>query len=41
MAGLPEDAYLSEFVITAPVEETEDEDTGADEFDIGAEMGDI
>lgn len=41
MAGLPEDAYLSEFVITAPVEETEDEDTGADEFDMGAEMGDI
>ena len=40
MAGQPEDAYLSEFVIVAP-EETEEEEINTDEFDMGEEMGDI
>ncbi len=38
MAGLPADAYLSEFVI-APVEEEETEDeTATDEFGIGGDI---
>ena len=44
MAGLPEDAYMSEFVIVAPQEDSEEEETpgeGGDEFDMGEEMGDI
>ncbi len=40
MAGQPEDAYLSEFVIVTP-EETEEEEINTDEFDMGEEMGDI
>lgn len=40
MAGQPEDAYLSEFVIVAP-EEDEEEEINTDEFDMGEEMGDI
>lgn len=40
MAGQPEDAYLSEFVIVAPVEE-EEEEINTDEFDMGEDMGDI
>lgn len=45
MAGLPEDAYLSEFEIVAPVEEEDTGETDTDDMgidDMGAgEMGDI
>ena len=41
MAGQPEEAYMSEFVITAPAEDTGDEEINTDEFDMGEEMGDI
>ena len=41
MAGQPEEAYMSEFVITAPAEDTGDEEINTDEFDLGEEMGDI
>lgn len=41
MAGQPEKAYMSEFVITAPAEDTGDEEINTDEFDMGEEMGDI
>jgi len=40
MAGQPEEAYMSEFVIVAP-EEDEEEEINTDEFDMGEEMGDI
>ena len=40
MAGQPEEAYMSEFVIVAP-EEDEEEEITTDEFDMGEEMGDI
>ena len=35
MAGLPEEAYMSEFVITAPEEDEEDEEINTDEFNMG------
>jgi hypothetical protein len=40
MAGQPEEAYMSEFVIVTP-EENEEEEINTDEFDMGEEMGDI
>ena len=40
MAGQPEEAYMSDFVIVAP-EEDEEEEINTDEFDMGEEMGDI
>jgi hypothetical protein len=40
MAGQPEEAYMSEFVIVAP-EDGEEEKINTDEFDMGEEMGDI
>ena len=39
MAGLPEDAYMSEFVITAPVQDEAEEEVNTDEFDMGDQMG--
>ena len=37
MAGLPAEAYLSEFII-APVEEETEEETAVDEFGIGGDV---
>ena len=39
MAGLPEDAYMSEFVIAAPVQDEAEEEVNTDEFDMGDQMG--
>ena len=38
MAGLPQDAYLSEFVIEVPDTGATDEEIVTDEFDMGADM---
>ena len=38
MAGLPEDAYLSEFVIEVPDTGATDEEIVTDEFDMGGDM---
>ena len=38
MAGLPADAYLSEFVIAPVVEEETEEETATDEFGIGGDI---
>ena len=40
MAGLPEDAYMSEFVIAAPVQDEAEEEVNTDEFDMGDQMED-
>jgi hypothetical protein len=38
MAGLPQEAYLSEFVIEVPDEGATDEEIITDEFDMGGDM---
>lgn len=38
MAGLPQDAYMSEFIIEVPDEGATDEEIVTDEFDMGADM---